>query len=196
MKKVIVISVISIVVILGLLVGGYFLYTNNTYNNSLENWQAGDRFEAIKGFYKVRDYKDSDKYLEEFESEVLIPLCESAWDTSEKPYTNLTHYNDGYKAEGFQIVTLNEDYTGTRTVYYSDSMNYSNSINSNADDFYFDFDWKNNHLCLCITDDMGRKSIGQINFSDEDTLSINNIVFEVNFFGKQQVEHYAIERER
>ncbi len=124
-KKIIIISIVAII---ALLVGGIVIYgmiLANKYNKALDYWDSGHKTMAVVRFSEISFYRDSNRYIDEYEEDVVNALRDCTWTSGEISYRspvvrhytyNVTFRRDGEftihtsgQQEGFQYYSMNID---------------------------------------------------------------------------------------
>lgn len=67
--------------------------TVSQYETAVEHWDNGAYAAAMNYFSKIPDYKDSDEYIEKFESEVIASLVENPWCSGMEHCDTITKLN-------------------------------------------------------------------------------------------------------
>lgn len=176
MKKFkIIIIFLVIVVIIGL---AAFLFINSKYNKAINDWDNKKYTEAADSFYFLKSYKDSEKYIYDFEKMLITSLIRTAWNSGDAWYT------DGvYKATGYSEYTFSDDYSCVRTDFVKDNDGGDGSGNGtyNKYNFTYFFEIEGNSIHLRIGDSK-KSDTYIIVLSKTDHMKIESLYGEFQFF--------------
>ena len=125
-KKIIIItSFVSVALLAGIIaISGMILSTK--YNKALHYWDSGHKARAVVQFSEISFYRDSNRYISEYEGDVVNALRDCTWTSGEISYRspvvrhytyNVTFRRDGEftihtsgQQEGFQYYSMNIDH--------------------------------------------------------------------------------------
>lgn len=120
-KKIIIISIVAII---ALLVGGIVIYgmiLANKYNKALDFWNSGHKTMAVVRFSEISFYRDSNRYIDEYEEDVVNALRDCRWTSGEISYRSpvVRHYTYTvtFKRDGELIIHSSGQQEGFQ--YYS-----------------------------------------------------------------------------
>ena len=140
-----------------------FIVLEINYQSAVSEWEKGNYLDSSKTFDSIKFYKDSNNYFTKFENKLMKSLSRCKWKT------DVNYYLDGtYEAASTYYVEFYDDFTGHVNKFFLDTDNIGpgSGYDTNKQyDFYYEFDWNDDRLCLVVTTDRGTESYGTVFFS-------------------------------